>query len=99
MAHNLRTGQMWDSANRQWCKWWEDVRVGINPLTRFRHQTKEKPLLQKQEEEERGKATEKSLREVRGRPAESSQWRGKNFKKVRTDRVFRVAKKPTADFV
>lgn len=46
-----------------------------------------------------GEATERSLREVRGRPAESSQRRGKNFKKVRTDRVFRVAKRPTVDFV
>lgn len=75
------------------------MRVGINPLKRFRHQNKEKPLLQKQEEGGGGKATERSLREVRGRPAESSQWRGKNFKKVRTDRVFRVAKRPTVDFV
>lgn len=89
---------MWDSANRQWWKRWEDVRVGINPLKRLRHQTKEKPLLQKQEEEG-GRATERPLREVRGRPAESSPWRGKNCKKVRTDRVFRVAKRPTVDFV
>lgn len=49
--------------------------------------------------ERKGKATESSVREVRGRPVESSQWRGKNFKKVRTDRVFRVAKRPTVDFV
>lgn len=75
------------------------MRVGINPLKRLRHQTKEKPLLQKQDEEEGGRATERSLREVRGRPAESSPWRGKNRKKVRTDRVFRVAKRPTVDFV
>lgn len=46
-----------------------------------------------------GRATERPLREVRGRPAESSPWRGKNCKKVRTDRAFRVAKRPTVDFV